>query len=116
MSDDWDHYDSDGLPVTPRYSDALRQQARVIAEQVRAKPAKAVVPAGPVRELTSRDVAAYDTYQERQHLRDTARLVRRDEFRIKQIERLRDTNYQGYIDSVWPDVYAKMTGAADEAK
>jgi hypothetical protein len=68
------------------------------------------------RELSQRDVAAYDTYQDRQGVKEIARLIHNDEVRVKQIERLRDTNYHAYIDSPWPAEYSRLTGADKEAK
>lgn len=119
----WDTFDEDGLPQTPDYASVIRN--RPTAEPA---PSRAYRPGYPTpgyrripdydpapRALNQRDVKAYDAYQDREHIHDTARILRRDEFRLRQIERLRDTNYEAYSQSCWPDVYAKMTGAAQEA-
>jgi hypothetical protein len=68
------------------------------------------------RELSPADVAAYETYQDRQGVREIAHLIHNDEVRVRQIERLRDTNYHAYIDSCWPAEYSRLTGADKDAK
>ena len=115
-----DTFDEDGLPEN-RAAGAYAQYYRSLPQ---ARAAVQVAPqrqaprqaATPFREMGDRDIAAYDRYEQMSHVNDTVRLIRQDESRLKLIERLRDTNYAGYIDSVWPEVYAKMTGADAEAK
>ena len=50
------------------------------------------------RPLTNRDIAAYDSFQEREALRETARAIREQQRRVEQIEALRDRDYDTYME------------------
>ena len=68
------------------------------------------------RDFTAADVAAWDAYQEREHLKETARAIRQQELRIQRIESFMQRDHAGYMNSVWHDEYSRLVGSAAEAK
>lgn len=68
------------------------------------------------RDFSAKEIAAYDTCQERQHLKEAARAIRQDEIRIKRIEALMARDIDAYHNSPWPAEYSRLTGADKEAK
>ncbi|MFZ1106829.1 MAG: hypothetical protein WAN43_00590 [Rhodomicrobium sp.] len=61
------------------------------------------------RPLRASDIAAYDAYQEREEVRQTARSIRERERLIEKIERLRDVDYNSYMER-FSDKLAALQG------
>ena len=94
-----------------------QQRQRDLQEQARQKQRAASRPdySPRPRELTMKDVADYERAETQKGLRDIAREIQRENRLIEKIERVMQTNYDGYMGSNLPKVYAKLTGADKDA-
>ena len=100
----------DDLP-TSRAFDDIRDVRR------RNRMKQAAQPAAPApRDFTQRDIDAYECAAELQELRRTARDIRNDEVRVRQIENLMQRDIEAYHNSPWPAELSRLNGAAEEAK
>ena len=97
----------------------LFEQARQrdLQEQARQKERAASRPdySPRPRELTMKDVADYERAETQKGLRDMAREIQRENRLIDKIERVMQTNYDGYMASNLPRIYSKLTGADKDA-
>ena len=99
----------DDLPAGRAFDDIRRTR-----DNRRKQNAPAAAPA--LRSLTQRDIADYDRAAELREVQQTARAIRQQEIRVQRIENLMNRNIRAYHDSCWPEEYARLTGAAAEAK
>ena len=63
------------------------------------------------RPLRDADIAAFDAYQEREEVRQTARSIRERDRLVEKIERLRDRDYNTYMER-FSDKLAALQGGS----